>query len=299
MTAADVAVPAPTTRRGAADTVLVRRRLAARLRQGREAAGYTQQRATDHLAFSAWKLSYLEQGRCGASRADLEALGALYALPPGELGQLVAMATGSVKHPFSLARGVVPDTTLDFLALGSVAETVRHYTAQQVPELLRTPDYNRAIVRQFAPAAASHRWSLRRAELTALLWAAHANDPNRRLCLLVDEAVIDGLAAGTRVSRRQLAYLEQYLEDPLDPYTSVQIVPRGVAATLGQHRSFTVLEFRPPDEAAAFVHSGLDAVAEVRGDAGSFQDAFAALAAAATDQRHVDVPSGVGPEGLT
>jgi len=296
VTAANRAASAPTTRWGAADTVLVRRRLAARLRRARTVAGYTQQQATDHLGFSAWKLSYLEQGRCGASRADLQALGWLYGLPSGERDRWCAMATASVKHPFSAARGVVPDTTLDFLALGSVAETVCHYTARQVPELLRIPDYNRVVIRQFAPAAATHRWYLRRAELTGLLWAAHANSPDRRLCLLLDEAVIDALAAGTRVSRRQLAYIEQYVDDPRDPHTSVQIVPRGAAATIGHHRSFTVVEFRVPDEAAAFVHTGLDTVTEVRGEAGSFQAAFAALAATTTDPRHTAVPCGAGPE---
>jgi hypothetical protein len=80
--------------------------------------------------------------------------------------------------------------------------------------------------------------------------------------------------------------VEQYLTNPLDPpHTSVKIVPRGVAAAVGHHRSFTVLQFRPPDEAAAFVHSGLDTIAEVRGEAGSYQAAFAALAATATDLR--------------
>jgi len=125
----------------------VRRRLVGgALRRYRENLGYALEDAAQVLACDRSKISRIETGQRGIRAGELRELLAEYGADEQAQAALAAIA-----HPRA-ARGwwrayadVVPGPFQDYLTLEMAASQILVYEAQQVPALMQTPDYARAV----------------------------------------------------------------------------------------------------------------------------------------------------------
>src|ERR1017187_2350800 len=129
------------------ETPPVRRRLlGAALRRHRESLGCRLDDAARILECDRSKISRIESGQRGIRPRDLRDLLAEYGVGEQEQRTLAAIA-----HPHR-ERGwwqpyadVLPGTWLDYLITEAAASRIEAYQPQQVPDLLQTQEYARAV----------------------------------------------------------------------------------------------------------------------------------------------------------
>src|ERR1035441_2867077 len=123
-----------------------RRLLGAALRRHRESLGYRLDDAARILECDRSKISRIESGQRGIRARDLRDLLAEYGVGEQEQRTLAVIA-----HPHR-ERGwwqpyadVLPGTWLDYLITEAAASQIQAYQPQQVPDLLQTREYTRAV----------------------------------------------------------------------------------------------------------------------------------------------------------
>jgi transcriptional regulator with XRE-family HTH domain len=129
------------------ETPPVRRRLVgAALRRHRESLGYRLDDAARILECDRSKISRIESGQRGIRPKDLRDLLTEYGVTKQEQQTLTAIA-----HP-NRERGwwqpyadIFPGPWLDYLITEAAASQIQTYQPQQVPDLLQTQDYARAV----------------------------------------------------------------------------------------------------------------------------------------------------------
>lgn len=124
-----------------------RRLLGAVLRRYRENLGYDLADAARVLDCDRSKISRVETGQRGISRRDLRALLDGYGVAEGQArGVLEAIGDPRRAHGWwQEYADVLPEAMQDYLTLEAVAAEVLVYETQQVPALLQTADYARAV----------------------------------------------------------------------------------------------------------------------------------------------------------
>jgi transcriptional regulator with XRE-family HTH domain len=126
----------------------VRRRLVGdALRKYREHLGYGLADAANVLECDRSKISRIETGQRGIRAKDLRELLTEYGVSTREQRTLTALA-----DPRSAQRGwwhdyadIVPAGHQDLMIMETLASEILVYDAQQIPDLLQTPDYARAV----------------------------------------------------------------------------------------------------------------------------------------------------------
>jgi len=191
------------------ETPPVRRRLVgAALRRHRESLGYRLADAARILECDRSKISRIESGQRGIRPRDLRDLLNEYGVGEQEQQTLTAIA-----HP-PRERGwwqpyadVLPGTWLDYLITEAVASQIQAYQPQQVPDLLQTQEYARAVAAADPTLSPGPQDLFLEAMLTRQQLISGERRPE--LAVVIGEAALHQVVGGTAVMRAQLSRLAE------------------------------------------------------------------------------------------
>jgi transcriptional regulator with XRE-family HTH domain len=128
-----------------------RRLLGSALREYRETLGYNLEDAARILDCDRSKMSRIETGERGIGAEELEELLREYGVPIIEQEALLAVAHRGRESGWWLDyRDVLPPEAQDFVSLEIAATEILAYEVNQVPDLLQTSDYMRAVAAEDA-----------------------------------------------------------------------------------------------------------------------------------------------------
>ena len=127
-------------------------RLGAELRKLREAAGMAAREAGAFLGGNQAQISHIEAGRWGVSAERVKKLATLYAASDDKLVQaLCAMAEERGKGWWEEYRGVLAPGFLNLAELEHHASYLRSVQTVNLPGILQTEEYVRAIHNSYTP----------------------------------------------------------------------------------------------------------------------------------------------------
>ncbi len=205
------------------ETPPVRRRLlGAALRRYRESLGYRLDDAARILECDRSKISRIESGQRGIRPRDLRDLLTEYGVGDQEQQTLTAIAHPHRDHgwwrPYT---DVLPGTWLDYLITESAATQIQTYQPQQIPDLLQTPEYARALAAA-DPALPPDTQDL---FLEAMLTRQHLTLGERKpdLAVVIGEAALHQVVGGPEVMRAQLTHLAELTAT--HPQITLQVLP--------------------------------------------------------------------------
>jgi transcriptional regulator with XRE-family HTH domain len=208
----------------------IRRRLVGRtLRRYREARGYKLEDAASVLECDRSKISRVETGERGIRPKELRELLTEYGIDAGQQDLLATLA--DPRGAFGWHRefaDVLADAWRDYLIVEAAATKVSCYEAQQVPGLLQTPAYARALAgagKRLDDAAARDKAAEAvAARQQAILFGG--SQPEVRL--IIGEAALLQQVGSPAVMREQLAVLAEAAGD--GNAVTVQVLPFGSGA---------------------------------------------------------------------
>jgi transcriptional regulator with XRE-family HTH domain len=211
------------------------------LRRHRESLGYRLDDAARILECDRSKISRIESGQRGIRARDLRDLLTEYGVAEREQQTLTAIA-----HPHRESgwwqpyADVLPVPWLDYLITEAAASQIQAYQPQQIPDLLQTQEYARAVVA--ADPALSP--GTQRLLLEALLTRQQLILGERRpeLAVVIGEAALHQIVGGTGVMRAQLARLAEMTTTC--PQITIQVLPFGSGPhPAGASGPFSILRF--------------------------------------------------------
>ena len=190
----------------------------------RESLGYRLDDAARILECDRSKISRIESGQRGIRARDLRDLLIEYGVSEPEQRTLTAIAH---PHPHRASgwwqpyTGVLPAPWLDYLITEAAASRIQAYQPQQIPDLLQTPEYARAVAAA-DPALPPGPHDLL---LEALLTRQQLILAERRpeLAIVIGEAALHQVVGGTAVMRAQLARLAEL--STTCPQITLQVLP--------------------------------------------------------------------------
>jgi transcriptional regulator with XRE-family HTH domain len=232
----------------------VRRRLVGgALRRYRENLGFTLDDAARILECDRSKVSRIETGQRGIRPRELRELLAEYGAGEQQ-AILTAIADPRGAHGWYEAYAdVLPGAYRDYLFLETVAARIVVYEAQQIPPLLQTPAYARAL----AGADSSHHGSdaqERVVEATLARQKAILEERTPEVHVIIGEAALLQEVGGPRVMEAQIELLTGISN--LSGTITVQILPFSSGAHAGAGvGSLAILQF-PDAPGLEVVHLG-------------------------------------------
>jgi transcriptional regulator with XRE-family HTH domain len=195
-------------------------RMGAELRTMREQAGLTVRQAARDLGIDQTKISHLEAGRVGLSEERLRRLAAHYACDDAEfVDALAAMATERHRGWWESYRDTLPAGFLDLAELEHHATFLDVISIVNVPGLLQTQDYARAVFSYPVPELSSAEVDARvahRMRRQAVL------DDGRRTRFVVHEAALRIMPGRRQTMSRQL---QRIVEASTADDVIVRVVP--------------------------------------------------------------------------
>ena len=220
-----------------------RRELGAALRSLRMGSELTTNQVAGMLGFSRSKISRLENGRRGASKADILRLCGLYQVGDEQRRRLTELAAEGKQRAWWQRYGLPYS---DYIGLEEAASSISDYGLAIVPGLLQTPDYARAIVQ-----AGVHAWEPKVVEERV---EGRITRQQRRLLsragpefqAVLDESVLHRIVGSPTV---MLAQLKRLLEIADLPRVSIRVVPYDAGAVPAGVNKFIILGFEPDDMA--------------------------------------------------
>lgn len=222
-----------------------RRRLAAALRQIREARGLPGVEVAKKVGWSESKISRIETGRIGVGQADLERLLDFYEIVGEERETLLTLRRQATHrgwwHSYADA---LPKRFEDYVGLEDGANSFFNYENQLVPGLMQTEEYAAAVIRAARPTVSDdemERQLAARATRQSLLTRA---DP-LQVWAVLDEAVLRRTVGGPATMRAQL---QRLTEVAALPRVTLQILPFDVGAHASMGTSFIMLRFPEPGD---------------------------------------------------
>jgi transcriptional regulator with XRE-family HTH domain len=222
------------------DPAALRRRLMTELRRTRLAAGKTQREVADALDWSASKVIRIEAGQVAISTTDLKALLGYYgASDQKRTDELVKMAQGSKKQPWTQYKDLLSQDSIRYLGYASSCSIFRQFDADVVPGLLQTEEYTRALNYGAYGSMVSEldRLVEFRQEMQDVILDSATP---RKFSFIIDEGVIRRAVGGRRIMTRQLEKLSVLARRP---DVKIQVVPFSVGAQPGMRGPFTLMEF--------------------------------------------------------
>jgi hypothetical protein len=196
------------------------------------------------LEWSEPKLWRIETGQTAVRGLDVEAMCALYGAPPGLTQALAGLARHPKAESWWRTQGEdVPDGFDMYAKLEEQACELRGYEPAQVPTLLRTADYARALTTASHPDAGVDEIDQLVRECRARqMLVARAGAP-LSVTLILSEAVLRCPAAGVLAMAEQLRYLAELAALP---NVRIRVVPFSVGLHPGLRTgAFTLLRFPP------------------------------------------------------
>ncbi|MBV9448153.1 MAG: XRE family transcriptional regulator [Streptosporangiaceae bacterium] len=150
----------------------------------------------------------------------------------------------------SARRAAVPEGFDTYVGLEADAAMLRIYEPENVPGLLQTEDYARAVMRATMLTAAEEEVARHVAVRMARQERLVGPDAPQ-LWVVVNEAVIRRPVGSPAVMRAQL---DRLLDSVAQPGVTIQVLPFNVGAHAGMDGSFTILSFpEPGDPDVAYV----------------------------------------------
>jgi transcriptional regulator with XRE-family HTH domain len=230
--------PSPTARR---------RRLAAALRQMREARQLSCADSGKAVGWSESKISRIETGRVGVRQADLERLLDLYEVSGEARTALLALGRQATHrgwwHSYADA---LPAYFEDYVGLEDGAKSLATYQNQLVHGLMQTADYAAAVFRAAQPAASNDEVERQLAARTTRQALLTASNP-LQVWAILDEAVMRRVVGGPTVMHAQLARIQ---EIAALPNVTLQVLPFDTGAHASMGTSFELLQFPEPGDTA-------------------------------------------------
>ncbi|MGW1028653.1 helix-turn-helix domain-containing protein [Streptomyces sp. NPDC002577] len=238
---ANSATPNPSTVLG--------RQLGDELRRLREDAGLTTIQAADALDCTKGKISRIENGRVAVRLPDLMAMLQAYQVSDAEHRErLTALARKANRRRrqgwWNQYSSVLADTYRDYIALETMAESIRTFQAQLVPGLLQIPEYIRAVT------VASRQWETgdeieKFVQVRLARQQRLTGDSPLHLWAVVSEAALLQHVGGPQVMKAQLQHLLGASERP---NVTIQVLPFSRGAHASMFGPYVVLGF--PEEGA-------------------------------------------------
>jgi transcriptional regulator with XRE-family HTH domain len=236
------------------DPPLRRRLVGGALRRYRESLGYTLDDAARVLECDRSKISRIETGQRGIRSKELRELLTEYGIDDQQQAILTAMAdVRGARKRYGAYADVLPGAWHDYLLLEAAASRVLVYEAQQVPALLQTPDYARALT-ETDPRLADDDTRDRAVEATLARQKTILGERKPDIHLIIGEAALHQEVGGPQVMEGQLGLLAGVSGD--SGMVTVQILPfsSGAHAASGVG-SLAILQF-PEAPGLGVVHLG-------------------------------------------
>ncbi len=184
-----------------------RRLLGAALRRYRENLGYGLDEAARILECDRSKISRIETGQRGIRAKELRELLAEYGVPDGEQAALLAIAHRGRQHGWwQEYQDVLSDTGQDYVIMETAASEILAYEANQVPDLLQTPEYARAVA-DADPACTGDEQRAHAVEVKLTRQRVVLAERCPRLEFVIAEGALHQVVGGAAVMRPQLARL--------------------------------------------------------------------------------------------
>jgi transcriptional regulator with XRE-family HTH domain len=184
-----------------------RRLLGAALRRYRENLGFGLDEAAQILECDRSKISRIETGQRGIRAKELRELLTEYGVPDDEQAALLAVAHRGRQHGWwQDYPGVLSDAGQDYVIMEAAAEEILTYEAHQVPDLLQTREYARALA-DADPACTEEEQRAQAVEVKLIRQRVVLAERSPRLEFVIAEAALHQVVGGTRVMRPQLARL--------------------------------------------------------------------------------------------
>ena len=231
-----------------------RRLLGAALREYRESLGFKLDEAARILDCDRSKVSRIETGERGIRAKELRELLTEYGVPAAEQEALLAVAHRGRDSGWWLDyRDVLSPGAQDYVIMESAATQILGYEANQVPELLQTPDYSRAVAEADARwITAQQRAHALEVKLNRQRIVLSASPP--LLDVVVTEGALRQVVGQPRVMREQLGLLADVAATGTVPGGGLApggLLTAGTAATQRPAVSLRLLPFAAGAAAAA------------------------------------------------
>lgn len=206
------------------------RRLGAELRKLREKAGLSSGEAAGLLRVKQAQMSQFEAGNAGISEERVRRLAAHYSCADSELvGCLAEMAAEHTRGWWDEYRGVLPPAFLDLAELEHHAHFMHVIGTAQVPGLLQTADYARAVFAFWRPELPDSELAPRVEHRLRRAAVLDREGPAPYIAVL-HESVLQTRVADRSVSRSQLG---EILRKSEMPSVTVRVVPFDVDGFAG------------------------------------------------------------------
>ena len=184
-----------------------RRLLGAALRRYRENLGYGLDEAARILECDRSKISRIETGQRGIRAKELRELLAEYGVPDTEQAALLAVAHRGRQHGWwQEYQDVLSDAGQDYVIMETAASEILAYESHQVPDLLQTPEYARAVA-EADPNCAGEAQRAHAVEVKLTRQRVVLAERSPRLEFIIGEAALRQAVGGAAVMRPQLARL--------------------------------------------------------------------------------------------
>ena len=184
-----------------------RRLLGAALRKYRENLGYGLDEAARILECDRSKISRIETGQRGIRAKELRELLTEYGVPDGEQAALLAIAHRGRQHGWwQDYPDVLSDTGRDYVIMEAAASEILAYESHQVPDLLQTQGYARAVA-DADPNWAGEEQRLHAVEVKLARQRVVLAERSPRLEFVITEGALHQVVGGPDVMRPQLARL--------------------------------------------------------------------------------------------
>ena len=181
-----------------------RRLLGAALRKYRENLGYGLDEAARILECDRSKISRIETGQRGIRAKELRELLTEYGVPDGEQAALLAIAHRGRQHGWwQDYPDVLSDTGQDYMIMEGAAAEILAYESNQVPDLLQTQGYARAVA-DADPNWAGDEQRLHAVEVKLARQRVVLAERRPRLEFVITEAALHQVVGGSDVMRPQL-----------------------------------------------------------------------------------------------
>ena len=201
-----------------------RRLLGAALRRYRENLGYALDEAAAILECDRSKISRIETGQRGISAKELRELLTEYGVAADEQAALLAIAhRGRQLGWWQDYQDVLSDAGQDYVIMESAASEILAYEAHQVPGLLQTAEYARAVA-DADPNRTGDEQRAHAVEVTLTRQRAALAERGPRLEFVIGEGALHQVVGGAAVMRPQLTRLAD-LASTGAAGLSVQVLP--------------------------------------------------------------------------
>ncbi|MEV7011354.1 helix-turn-helix transcriptional regulator [Streptosporangium sp. NPDC051022] len=254
------------------------RRFATRLRELREAAGFSPMEVADLTGLDRATLFRIEGAKVRPQARSLRTLLDAYRASDEDRAELTALLKAAAEETWIQTAASLPSQYATYIGFESEAEGVRNYEILAIPGLLQTESYARAMIRGTVPDVSRDEVESRvaaRLERQRLL----ARPTPLKLWAVIDESALLREVGGRQVMHDQMIKLREAAEEP---NVTLQVIPRSAGAYPGMHGAFVLLEF--PGEGHDVVYmegSGSDLFLESKEDIARYSMLFEHLRAVA------------------